>query len=160
MNDRRQISLRARQTGATLIVGLVLLLMLTVLGVSGMNTATMEITMAGNTQYQEDAFQMAENGIDLALSRRPFPTGGPVPIPWLGDPNYDRRSVTNFVLLDVGRDAEEVYRALMKRGVITRPMGPYRFATSLRITVGTEAENQRLLAVLDQVLSNPGFLSP
>ena len=65
-------------------------------------------------------------------------------------------SVTNFVLLDVGRDAEEVHRALMERGVITRPMGPYRFPTSLRITVGTEAENRRLLAALDRVLGDPG----
>ena len=45
-----------------------LLLVLTVVGVSGMNTATMEITMAGNTQFQQDAFQLAEDGIDIALA--------------------------------------------------------------------------------------------
>ena len=60
---------RRRQTGATLIVGLVLLLVLTVVGVSGMNTATMEITMAANTQFQQDAFQLAEDGIDIDDSR-------------------------------------------------------------------------------------------
>ena len=52
---------RRRQAGATLIVGLVLLLVLTVVGVSGMNMATMEITMAGNTQFRQDAFQAAED---------------------------------------------------------------------------------------------------
>ena len=63
----RHPPLRSRQTGATLIVGLVLLLVLTVVGVSGMNTATMELTMAANTQFQQDAFQLAEDAIDIAI---------------------------------------------------------------------------------------------
>ncbi|HEY8520234.1 MAG TPA: pilus assembly PilX N-terminal domain-containing protein [Gammaproteobacteria bacterium] len=63
-----------RQTGATLVVGLVLLLVLTVLGVSGMNMATLEITMASNTQFQQDAFQAAETGIDVPIAQRNFTT--------------------------------------------------------------------------------------
>lgn len=70
----RRPELRARQTGATLIVGLVLLLVLTVLAVSGMNTATMEVAMAGNTQFQQNAFQMAEDGIDIVIGRREYAT--------------------------------------------------------------------------------------
>jgi type IV pilus assembly protein PilX len=46
---RNYIAPPSKQTGATLIVGLVLLLVLTVVGVSGMKTATMEIAMAANT---------------------------------------------------------------------------------------------------------------
>lgn len=57
-----------RQRGAALIVGLVLLVVLTVLAVSGVNMATMELNMAGNTQARELAFQAAETGIDRALS--------------------------------------------------------------------------------------------
>jgi type IV pilus assembly protein PilX len=87
--------LRAHQTGATLIVGLVLLLVLTVVGVSGMNTATMEITMAANTQYQQDAFQAAEDAIDIAIAQRVYRPDGPRTVNWLNDPNYDRRAVTN-----------------------------------------------------------------
>lgn len=68
------LPLRGRQTGATLIVGLVLLLVLTVLAVSGMNTATMEVVMAGNTQFQQAAFQMAEDGIDVVIGRREYST--------------------------------------------------------------------------------------
>lgn len=90
-------TLRARQTGATLIVGLVLLLVLTVVGVSGMNTATMEVAMSGANQYQQDAFQMAEDGIDIALANHGYTTVQPQTINWLGDPDYDRRSVTAFV---------------------------------------------------------------
>ena len=89
---------RTRQTGATLVIGLVLLLVLTVVGVSGMNTATMEVTMAGNTQFQNDAFQQAEDGIDLALGTHGFTTSMPTTIPWNGgNPDYNRQSVTTFV---------------------------------------------------------------
>ncbi len=68
-----------RQNGAALVVGLVLLMVLTILGISGMNTATLELTMASNTQFQNDAFQAAETGIDLAIanSRLGNAIGGP-----------------------------------------------------------------------------------
>lgn len=87
---------RSAQTGATLIVGLVLLLVLTVVGISGMNTATMELTMSANTQFQQDAFQLAEDGIDMAIGTRAYSTNAPRPINWLGTPNYDRRAVTTY----------------------------------------------------------------
>jgi type IV pilus assembly protein PilX len=88
-------ALRHRQAGATLIVGLVLLLVLTVIGVSGMNMATMEIAMAANTQFQQDAFQMAEDGIDIAIGTRAYSTDAPRTVDWL-DADYDRRAVTTY----------------------------------------------------------------
>ena len=68
--NRSKVSVTAvsRQQGAALIIGLVLLVVLTVLAVSGVNMATMELNMAGNTQSKELAFQAAETGIDRALS--------------------------------------------------------------------------------------------
>jgi type IV pilus assembly protein PilX len=59
---------RHEQRGAALVVGLVLLLILTLLAISGMNTATTELTMAGNEQYQTRAFQAAETGIERAIT--------------------------------------------------------------------------------------------
>jgi len=56
-----------RQSGAALVVGLLLLLVLTILAISGMTTATLELQMAGNEQYQERAFQFAESGIEQAI---------------------------------------------------------------------------------------------
>lgn len=91
------IAPRSGQTGATLVVGLILLLVLTVVGVSGMNTATMEVTMAGNTQFQTDAFQMAEDGIDTVLAQRKYSTSGTTTLAPTGDPDYDRQAVTRFV---------------------------------------------------------------
>jgi type IV pilus assembly protein PilX len=61
----------SRQRGAALAVGLILLLVLTVLAVSGMNTASMELVMAGNEQYRQRAFHASETGIELALADLP-----------------------------------------------------------------------------------------
>ncbi len=58
-----------RQCGAALIVGLVLMTVLTLLAVSTMRTSTLELAMAGNVQYHEQAVQLAETGIADAISR-------------------------------------------------------------------------------------------
>ena len=70
------LSYRKKQNGAALVVGLMLLVVITVLAVSGMNTATTELAMARNDQAYEDAFQAAENGIATALSQGQFVTAG------------------------------------------------------------------------------------
>ena len=72
-------SLHARQRGAALVVGLLLLLVLTLLAISGMNTASLELVMAGNTQYHQNAFQAAEDGIARTIvSAELNPAGGTV----------------------------------------------------------------------------------
>ncbi|HEY4644766.1 MAG TPA: PilX N-terminal domain-containing pilus assembly protein [Steroidobacteraceae bacterium] len=55
----RTTRFRLAERGAALVVGLVLLVILTLLAISGMNTATTELVMAGNEMYQENAFQAA-----------------------------------------------------------------------------------------------------
>jgi type IV pilus assembly protein PilX len=57
-----------RERGAVLIVGLILLLVMTVLAVATMGTASLELAMAGNTQSAQNAFQLAETGIDVSLA--------------------------------------------------------------------------------------------
>lgn len=65
---------RKRQQGAALIIGLLLMVVITVLAVSGMNTATTELAMARNDQTTETAFQAAENGLERALAQGGFNT--------------------------------------------------------------------------------------
>ncbi len=77
----RAVTPPARERGAALFVGLVLLLVMTVFGVSGMSTATLELAMAGNVQAQQDAFQAAETGIDIAISGGDFTTLAAVTLP-------------------------------------------------------------------------------
>ena len=63
-----------RQDGAALVTGLILLVVITVLAISGMNTATTELAMARNNQNYENAFQAAETGLENALSQGSFNT--------------------------------------------------------------------------------------
>jgi len=58
-----------RQSGAALIVSLILLMVLTVLAVSTMRTASLGLLMAGNTQVRQNAFQLAQTGIDDVVSQ-------------------------------------------------------------------------------------------
>lgn len=57
-------------------------------------------------------------------------------------------SQTNFLLLDLGVDATELETHLFERAVIVRPMVGYGLGHTLRISIGTRAENKRLLAAL------------
>jgi len=68
------INLQHKQDGAALIVGLILLVVITVLAISGMNTATTELAMARNDQNYENAFQAAETGLETALASGQFST--------------------------------------------------------------------------------------
>jgi histidinol-phosphate aminotransferase len=61
-------------------------------------------------------------------------------------------SVGNFISVDVGRPAAEVDQALLKQGVITRPVENYGLPNTLRISVGLEQENARCLQALEAVL--------
>jgi type IV pilus assembly protein PilX len=56
-----------KQRGAALVVALLMLLVLTLLAISGMNSASLELAMAGNAQFQQNAFQASESGIERAL---------------------------------------------------------------------------------------------
>lgn len=69
---RTTIDIGSRQRGASLVIGLVLLLVLSILAVSTMSSATFGLTMAGNAQYSESAFQMAETGVEVAINSGPF----------------------------------------------------------------------------------------
>ena len=67
----------SRQRGAALVVGLILLLVLTILAVSGVMTSNLELRMVGNTQLQEHAFQTAEVAVEDALANPVLSTSAP-----------------------------------------------------------------------------------
>ncbi len=62
-------------------------------------------------------------------------------------------SVTNFVLVELGRDAQAVADELLSLGVIVRPLRWMGFPKAIRVTVGTRRENARFLATLARVLA-------
>jgi histidinol-phosphate aminotransferase len=59
-------------------------------------------------------------------------------------------SEANFLFIDLGRPAAPVFEALMKQGVIVRPIGER--PTCVRVTIGTPQENQRFAEALRAVL--------
>jgi len=61
-------------------------------------------------------------------------------------------SAANFVLARFDRAGAELNEELLRLGVIVRPVGNYGLENYLRITVGTEAQNRRLLNALAEIL--------
>ncbi len=61
-------------------------------------------------------------------------------------------SVANFVLIDVGRDSSDIFKAMLKFGVIVRDMKQYGLDNFIRLTIGTQNENIRAMRVLRKVL--------
>lgn len=84
---RTSFRLRAshRQAGAALVIGLLLLLVLTILAVSGVNSTSLNLVMAGNTQFAQNAFQSAETGIERSMAGNDFNP----------DPTLDPETLTN-----------------------------------------------------------------
>ncbi len=66
-------------------------------------------------------------------------------------------SVTNFVLFrHRGRGAAELHAAILERGVLVRDVSMWPGADGcLRATIGTPAENDRLLAAIEAALAAP-----
>ncbi len=66
-------------------------------------------------------------------------------LPWIP-------SAGNFICVDFKLDAMPINDALLKSGIIVRPVANYELPTYLRITIGSEAENQRLIDTLKGIL--------
>jgi type IV pilus assembly protein PilX len=88
-----------RQRGAALVIGLLLLVVITVLAISGMNTATTELAMARNDQNYEYAFQAAETGLEYALSQGNFAATGTATS--LTETISDRESVVTTIEYEI-----------------------------------------------------------
>ncbi|MDC9725270.1 MAG: histidinol-phosphate transaminase [Gammaproteobacteria bacterium] len=56
----------------------------------------------------------------------------------------------NFITVDVKRSGEEVFADLLRLGVIVRPVSNYGLPKHIRVSIGLESENQRLLDALGQ----------
>ncbi len=67
-------------------------------------------------------------------------------------------SHTNFFLIDVNGDATALYESMLHKGVIIRSMAAYGYPNFIRITVGSESENERFLSALSDCLSALGYV--
>lgn len=62
-------------------------------------------------------------------------------------------SAANFLLCDLQRPAAPINEALLRRGVIVRPVGNYGLPNHLRISTGTAEQNERVLAAMAAALA-------
>ena len=60
-------------------------------------------------------------------------------------------AVANFLYADVGEDAQPFFEALLREGVIVRPLAGFGAQDAIRVTVGTEEEHRHLDDALRRV---------
>lgn len=58
----------------------------------------------------------------------------------------------NFIFVDFGRDSQTVFNSMLQQGIITRTIKEYGFPTALRITIGTEKQNRKLIEAIKKTL--------
>lgn len=61
-------------------------------------------------------------------------------------------SATNFILVNIKKDCKEVFKKLLKLGIIIRDMKGWGLDTYIRVTVGTDKENKKFIKALRRVL--------
>lgn len=61
-------------------------------------------------------------------------------------------SAANFITIDIGQESTPLYHAMLKQGVIVRPLHPYNMPNHLRITIGLPEENKRCMLALEMLL--------
>jgi histidinol-phosphate aminotransferase len=62
-------------------------------------------------------------------------------------------SAGNFLCFKTGKASADVYEALLRQGIIVRPIASYQLPEYLRVTIGTKEQNDRFLDALKNSLS-------
>lgn len=62
------------------------------------------------------------------------------------------KSYGNFVMVDVTKDAVEVFKKLLLKGIIVRPGDIFDMPTYIRVTTGLESDNMEFIKALKEVL--------
>lgn len=63
-------------------------------------------------------------------------------------------SAGNFLCVNMKQSGRAVFEALLRKGVIVRPVDNYGLPDFLRITIGSERENARLIKALEEILKS------
>ena len=61
-------------------------------------------------------------------------------------------SQANFVLIDMERNADEVFQEFLRQGIIVRSMKAYGFSTWIRVTIGRRSQNVLFYRLLRKLL--------
>ena len=99
---------------------------------------------AAAAALDDDAFVQESTALNVRGMRQLLDGFRSLKLEWI--PSFG-----NFVSFKVG-DGATIYRELLKRGVIVRPIASYGMPEWLRVSIGLESENARFLAALGAVL--------
>ena len=128
---------RARQRGATLLVGMVMLVLLTLLALSAINLSTVNLKVVGNMQYQQEAMSAAQIGLNTVMSKGSY----------FHDPGTSPTSVT----VDMTGDGTADYTvALATPCILAKTALP---VSQLKIT-----DPNDLLCLSSSTLTNAGIM--
>lgn len=72
----------------------------------------------------------------------------------LGVTSFDTQA--NFICLETNRDSKTVAEEMTRLGVTVRPLGSFGLPTRIRVTVGTQEQNELFIACLERALSSIG----
>jgi len=61
-------------------------------------------------------------------------------------------SQANFLMFEPTKPAGQVFKALLKKGIIVRPLGSFGLGKLIRVSIGTDAENAQFIETLGEVL--------
>jgi histidinol-phosphate aminotransferase len=61
-------------------------------------------------------------------------------------------TVANFILVLCPRDAEDIYRELLPKGLIVRPMGSWGYPKGIRVSIGKPSENETFVRDFEALL--------
>ncbi|KAB2338318.1 histidinol-phosphate transaminase [Cytobacillus depressus] len=68
-------------------------------------------------------------------------------------------SQANFILIDFDKDGNEVFQYLLERGYIVRSGMALGFPTCVRVTVGSKEQNEGVIRVMEELLSENAVVS-
>lgn len=105
------------------------------------NSVAQAAALAAMNDQEHVAKTLETNNTGLAFYEKSFTERGLEFVP----------SVANFILVKVG-DGDELFQKMLKQGVIVRAMSGYKLPEWVRISIGTQQENERCIEVLDQVM--------
>ena len=107
----------------------------------------------GNTMALAAARAALDDDSFVDESRRVNAQGLKLMRDWFDDRGIDYiPSAGNFLSMRFGDNSDRVYQALLRRGVIVRPVANYELPDFLRISVGTRPQLEQLFSALDDIL--------
>ena len=60
---------------------------------------------------------------------------------------------TNFIFIDLKEDSQSFYEKCLKRGVIIRPGKTWGYPNCIRLTIGTQYENEKFIEALKEIIT-------